>query len=336
MPTTLRTLILCGLCAFAAAPGAAASPTTIDALPRESPLDAGQGYLVWSRYDDAVKAYRLVVRIDGVNTVPAIDPSPIPFDADLGATGGGKPAVVYSRCATYKDDRGPGDRCDLYLLSLTTGNEQKIARANTSASESNPTLSRGRLAWVTERRNVNPAVYRRALTARKSRKSKRVPGLPARVRDGAIFELELSGNRLAEIVAYTTADSADATEVRLVDLLSGKARRIAFQHIGENNQEYSGLSFSTHSVAWFRDCFENPGCAGSGAYRMSMLTGRYDRALDPQLYAGWQWTGDATYTSQARGRADDCRPDGATAPTPCRVQREARPTWTRVAARLVR
>jgi hypothetical protein len=282
-----------------------------------------------------------------VNSVPAIDPSPIPFDADLGSDANGKPDVVYSRCATYKDDRGASDKCDLYVLSLATGTEQKIAGANTSASESNPTLSRGRLAWITERKNVNPAVYRRSLTASKAHKSKRVAGLPKRaceshnakpclrVKDGAIFEIELSGTRLAEVVAYTTGESADATEVRLVSLSSGHARRIAFQHIGENNQGYGGLSFATHRVAWFRDCIDNPGCAGSGAYRMNLSSHRYDRALDPQVYAGWQWTGDATYTSQFGGHAVDCRAEGATTPAPCLVVRNDDPAWKHIATRNV-
>jgi hypothetical protein len=335
MTLTPRILILCALCALAVAAPVAAMTLTIDSLPRESPVDAGQGALVWSRYDDSAKAYRLVVRRGGVNSVPAIDPSPIPFDADLGSDAKGKPDVVYSRCATYKDDRGPADKCDLYVLSLTTGTEHRIAGASTGASESGPTLSRGKLAWVAERKNVKPAVYRRTLTAPKAHKSTRVAGLPKGVKDGSIFELELSGNRLAEIVGYANNGDADATEVRLVSLRSNHARRIAFQHIGENNQEYTGLSFSLHRIAWFKDCLENAGCAGSGAYRMSLSTHRYDRALDPQLYAGWQWTGDATYTSQIGGHAVDCRPEGSATVTPCLVLRNADPAWKHIAAKHV-
>jgi len=322
---------------------AAAAPTTIDTLARESGVDAGQGAVVWSRYDDTVKAYRLVVRRNGVNSVPPIAPSPDAFDADLGSDSHGEPAVVYSRCASYKHDRDQRDRCDLYILSLETGAERAIRNANTSASESSPTLWRGQLAWLTERKS-GQTEYHRSLRAPASRKSRRLPGLPSRVCDlhnskpcsrvlaAGIYELELHGDRLAEIVGYDTVDrygEGSSTEVRLVSLRSGRSRRIAYQNIGENGQEYSGLSFSSRKLAWYRACFEFPGCAGSGAYRLGLSDGRYERALDPQTYAGWAWTGSATYTSQ-------CGLEEANTPPPCLVARDADPAWKHVAARNVR
>ena len=345
MTKPCRSIILALLGALMAAAPAAAAPTTIDTLPRESGLDAGQGAVVWSRYDDAAKAYRLVVRRNGVNSLPPIDPSPDAFDADLGSNSRGEPAVVYSRCASYRDDRGPRDRCDLYILSLKTGSERALRNANTSASESNPTLWRGELAWISERRGARPTVYHRSLAAG-ARKSRRLPGLPARacnihnsrpcsrVTAGAIEELELHGNRLAEIVGYS-AGSGDSTEIRLVSLRSTSARRIAFQNIGENNQLYTGLSFSSRKLAWFRGCFENPGCAGSGAYRLGLSTRRYERALQRRLYSGWAWTGAATYTAQLSRYDDDCRQDGSSPAAPCLVARDADPRWRRVTARNV-
>jgi len=341
-----RIIVLALLCTLAIVTPAAAAPATIDTLPRASGLDAGHGAVVWSRYDDAAKAYRLVVRRNGVNTVPPIDPSPDAFDADVGSNSRGEPAVVYSRCASYKDDRGPRDKCDLYILSLNTGAEREIRNANTSASESNPTLWRGKLAWIAERKGVQPRVYHRSLTAPASRKSRRLPGLPARackmhnsrpcsrVTAGAIEEIELAGNRLAEIVGYS-AGSGDSTEIRLVSLRSTSARRIAFQNIGENNQLYTGLSFSSRKLAWLRGCFENPGCAGSGAYRFGLSTRRYERALEPQLYTGWAWTGNSTYTSQLSRYDYDCRADGSSPAAPCLVVRDADPGWRRVRARNV-
>ena len=214
-----RIIVLALLCTLAIATPAAAAPATIDTLPRASGLDAGHGAVVWSRHDDAAKAYRLVVRRNGVNTVPPIDPSPDAFDADVGSNSRGEPAVVYSRCASYKDDRGPRDRCDLYILSLNTGAEREIR------------------------------------------------------------------NRLAEIVGYS-AGSGDSTEIRLVSLRSTSAHRIAFQNIGENNQLYTGLSFSSRKLAWLRGCFENPGSAGSGAYRFGLSTRRYERASHSSTPAG--------------------------------------------------
>lgn len=206
----------------------------------------------------------------------AIATSPVPFDADLGSDAKGHPAVVYSRCASYRHERGARDRCDLYLIPLATGAERKLAAASTaSASESNPTLWRGRLAWISERKSARPAVYQRSLTAPAARRSKRLPGLPARacnihgskpcarVSDGVGEEIELAGDKLAEVVAYS-AGTGESTEIRLASVRSGKARRIAFQNIGENNQLYTGLSFSSRKLAWFRGCYENPGCAGSG------------------------------------------------------------------------
>jgi len=345
--TTARIHGLAALCTLAVAAPAAAAPTTIDTLPRESGLDAGQGAVVWSRYDDAAKAYRLVVRHNGVNRVAPIDPSPVPFDADLGSDTRGRRAVVYSRCASYTHERDQRDRCDLYILSLATGAERRIKNASTAASESSPTLWRGQLAWLTERKS-GQAGYHRSLRAPAARKSRRLPGLPRRVCNlhnskpcsrvlaAGIYELELHGDRLAEIVGYDTdGGRGESTEVRLGSLRSGRSRRIAYQNIGENNQLYTGLSFGSRKVAWLRGCFEDPGCAGSGAYRYGLSAHRYERALEPQLYAGWAWTGAATYTSQLSRYDDDCRPDGSSPAAPCLVVRDADPGWRRVTARNV-
>jgi len=289
-----RIIVLALLCTLAIATPAAAAPATIDTLPRASGLDAGHGAVVWSRHDDAAKAYRLVVRRNGVNTVPPIDPSPDAFDADVGSNSRGEPAVVYSRCASYKDDRGPRDKCDLYILSLNTGAEREIRNANTSASESNPTLWRGKLAWIAERKGVQAQgvppladcsglaqVQAPSGSARPRLQHPQLEALLAR----AIEEIELAGNRLAEIVGYS-AGSGDSTEIRLVSLRSTSAHRIAFQNIGENNQLYTGLSFSSRKLAWLRGCFENPGCAGSGAYRFGLSTRRYERASHSSTPAG--------------------------------------------------
>jgi len=330
---TLPLSILAGLYALVAlfTPTAAAEPTTLDALPRGSGLDAGKAAIVWSRYDESVKAYRLVVRRGAVNTLPLVDPSPIPFDADVGSDAQGRPAVVYSRCASYRHDRDWRDRCDLYILSLATGAERKVGSASRAASESGPSLWRGELAWIADRKAAGPAVYHRSLTAPASRSSERVP-----VTADAGWELELSGDRLAAIVGHETAGGGDSTEVRLVRLRSGSARRIAFQNIGENNQTYIGLSFAERKLAWFRGCFENPGCAGSGAYRFALSNRRYDRALEPRLYAGWAWTGNAVYTAQLSRYHQDCRVDGSSPPSPCLVSRDVDPEWKRVAAGNVR
>jgi len=347
MTETWRILALASCGALLAAAPAAAAPTTLDVLARESGVDADHGTVVWSRYDETANAYRLVVRRNGVDSLPAIDPSPLAFDADVGSDARGRPAVVYSRCASYKDDRGPRDKCDLYLLSLQTGRQRAIRNANTNASESNPTLWRGKLAWIVERKGVQPTVYHRSLAAAAAGMSRRLPGLPARacnihnsrpcsrVTAGAIEEIELAGNRLAEIVGYS-AGSGDSTEIRLVSVRSRSARRIAFQNIGENNQLYTGLSFSSRKLAWLRGCYENPGCAGSGAYRYGLSTRRYERALEPELYAGWAWTGNATYTSQLSRYHHDCRPDGSNPAAPCLVLRDTDPAWKRVAAGNVR
>ena len=346
--TTARIHGLAALCTLAVAAPAAAAPTTIDALPLESGLDAGQGALVWSRYDDAAKAYRLVVRRMGVGAEVGIERIRTRGDWRDAVDPVGEPAVVYSRCASYKHDRDHRDRCDLYILSLKTGAERAIANANTSASESSPTLWRGQLAWLTERKS-GQAGYHRSLRAPASRKSRRLPDLPSRVCDlhnskpcsrvlaAGIYELELHGDRLAEIVGYDTAGGrGESTEVRLGSLRSGRSRRIAYQNIGENGQEYSGLSFSSRKLAWYRACFEFPGCAGSGAYRLGLSDGRYERALDPQTYAGWAWTGSATYTSQLSVRDHTCGLEEANTPPPCLVARDADPAWKHVAAGNVR
>lgn len=100
---------------------------------------------------------------------------------------------------------------------------------------------------------------------------------------------------------------------------------------------YVGPSSSSGRLAWFRGCFENPGCAGSGAYRVSLRNGRYDRALEPRMWDGWAWTGNATYKSELRSNNDSvCRPPDAVKPTPCLVLRDGDPAWKPIAAKRVR
>lgn len=329
---------------------AAAATTTLDVLQEETDLSAGQGAVVWSRYDAATRTYHLVVRRAGVISLPQIAPNAVDFDADMGSDSAGRPAVVYSRCASYKHDRGPRDKCDLYRLSLATGKERRIAAASTrAASEYEPTLWRGELAWITERKGSFPTIYHRLLTAPRSRRSKRLPGIPARACDhghskqcsrvtaGLVENIELAGSRLAETIAYDVVGGSSSTEVRLVSLRSRKLRHIAFSNIGENNQMYVGLSFSSRKLAWFKGCFENPGCAGSGAYRFSLRNGRYQRARDRHMYAGWASTDKAIYKSQLRSNDDDaCLPADALKPTPCLVLRDSSPAWKRIAAKHVR
>jgi hypothetical protein len=326
---------------------AQAAPTTIDSTLRGTPVDAAHGAVVWSRYDAQLNAYRLVVRQGDVNTVPAVAPSPIPFDADLGTTAGGKVAVVYSRCASYAHFRAAGDNCDLFVLDLASGGERAITAANSRATEFNPTLSRGTLAWVREARAGHPLVYRRALEPLTSTKrSKRAPGLPSRrcvhgkgkclrVKSGRIDELELSGKRLAIAMTYF-----NWIDLRVGDVRKRSSRVIATEGVGLDYTlaEYLGLSFAKGRLAWWQVCKEQTECSASGAYRYRFSNTRYDFDNDFEQLDGWAWTGSATYRAQAASilsDVDDCRAPKAPNPVACLVVRAGQPEWKHVATRNV-
>ena len=141
------------LAALVGAPSAlATSPApSIAAVAAPSAVTAYGGAVAWSAYDDATRRYTLMVR-DGAGVralgVPARRAA---FDADLGPGAGGKPVLVYSRCATDPSFARPlaFRGCRLYRFDLPNGPERALTVHRPAGfSDTHPAIWRGRLAWV--------------------------------------------------------------------------------------------------------------------------------------------------------------------------------------------
>jgi hypothetical protein len=133
-------------------------------------IDAFDGRVVWSDYDAASGAWRLMEHVGGVTRAVPVAPRQTPFDVDLGPDGRRGAFAVYSRCSRriLGDLPTPplGSRlrgCDLYRYSFSSGREVKLARVSTRADETWPTVWRSRLAFVRAGdRSRSPRVYRRS------------------------------------------------------------------------------------------------------------------------------------------------------------------------------
>lgn len=327
-----RMLLLVAAIAAVAAPAASAETSIVD-VDRPTEIRSFNGIAAFSVYDDQIDAYRLVVSRGGAapQALP-VAPRPVPFDADVGPDSAGEPAIVYSRC----EREAPSRRgCDLHRYSLTRGVEALIANADDdTASEYNPTIWRGRVAWARsydEREDANPVVYTRKLTAARARRSVRLPGIPTRrcgvdyqcgPTDGDVAELELYGRWLALNVTYGYAGVGGVCgrrEVRLATL-DGEVRQVGDQLCGLNGQSWVGLSFDAGRLYVARYCQAEPEGCGSGrygAFRYRLSTGDYALARFGRRLTGFSYEGDGrAYEVRAPGYCGNSLPESTPA---CRV-----------------
>lgn len=140
---------------IAAAIASVHTPTRPDDRTAFPVIDACGGRVVWSDYDAAADAWRLMESSAGVTRAVPVPARGTPFDVDLGPDGHGGTPAVYSRCARrirfdfptpLRDSRRYG--CDLHAYSFTTGRESAIRRANSGADETWPAVWGSRIAFV--------------------------------------------------------------------------------------------------------------------------------------------------------------------------------------------
>jgi hypothetical protein len=342
MPTHLRSLVLptvavtLGFCA----PGAAAADQTIAATPKPTGVAAGQGLVAYSAYDPAIRAYRLMIARRGTVEHASVRPSPTPFDVDVGPTQSGRAYLVYSRCESRDAPVPKG--CDIYAYDPDSHRENRYGASSPSESDVHPTYWRGRVAFVRyygSGEDPRPIVYTRR--ARSSRPSRRLPGLPARRCRGAdgcgrvtgtIDELELYGDHLAE-TAFDITDikfEPNQTEVRLVNVDSGRSEQVARRGSGESGQHFLGLSFRAGRL------YAYLGCGGDtdgyqrgvgGAYRYRYSTGDWSHAASSKRLSAFAVSNLGTI-DVAINAAGECGPIENAAPAPCQlVLREPPPSY---------
>ena len=326
-----RSLLL--MLVLAAVPAAPASAETlVTTVDRPTPVRAWDGTAVFSVHDAQADVFRLAISRDGgPPQTLAVAPRSVRFDADIGPDSSGKAAIVYSRCAV---EAVPGRRrrrdCDLYRLSLTTGREAPIRNADSdAASEVDPTIWRGRVAWArtVDGGQAQPVVYTRPLTAPRSTRSRRLPGVPARGSSIGDPELELYGRWVGMVVRYDEIGGGGVCgrwEVRLTTL-GGEARQVADHVCGLNGQSFAGVSFADGRLYFARYCAADPQDCGRdafGAYRHALSTGDDALAGFARRLYGFAWAGGGrAYEVRApdtpNGYCGNSLPDEP--PPPCEV-----------------
>ena len=179
----------------ALAPIAQAAPTVLSTEQGATPVAAWAGTVAWSSYQPATNEYRLVVSRDGAAPVPVpIAPSPVPFDVDLGTNRNGSTYAVYTRCTHGRTG------CDVYRASLATGVEQRLTSLSApTADERDPTIFRGRIAFVRRERHRGRTydVLRLGDTTSASGRTEALVKL--HVDDSGLSKPELSSDRIAYV-----------------------------------------------------------------------------------------------------------------------------------------
>jgi hypothetical protein len=141
--------------------GVAEADTTIAHIVRPSLVNALNGTVVWSAYDNTDKLYRLTAFRGGRVTTLPVPPSDSVFDADLGVDAAGKLTVVYSRCTQPREKlpfiMAPATAdCDLYRYRFGDPGEQKLtAFSRVGISEFLPSIWGNRIAFARTSTNAS-------------------------------------------------------------------------------------------------------------------------------------------------------------------------------------
>jgi hypothetical protein len=325
--------------ALVAAAPASATDTVVAHLQEPSSIRTFAGIQVFSAFEGTLLQggiYRLAILRDDKFELLPVAPSRAPFEADIGPDRNGRPQLVYTRCTGRDPSTGRYLGCDLFTLSLASGaGEQPVSAANTSRNEVAPTLWKGRTAFARQSKDGSRAVvYTRRLGDPPSHRSKRLPGIrfgarfpgnPVRIKGGEIAELELYGDRLAEIIKLSFI-----SEIRIVRIPTHRTRLLTRVGVGEGGQYFAGIGFADGYLAWAR------GGELAAIYRHRFSTGELSRAVFPRV-VDFLVIGLAPFTATGAymvdwqpGSADGCGgeeevpPAGLPLVRPCQVIRSER------------
>jgi len=138
--TTIRTSLLAACIGAALVPAVAdaAAITTLATEHAPTRVAAWENTVMWSRLDTATNRYALMKSVGGAAPIAVGVPqrSTAPFDIDLGTDSAGSTVAVYTRNG------------DIHRLDVATGAETKIAKLSSPKLERNPTIQRGRIAFI--------------------------------------------------------------------------------------------------------------------------------------------------------------------------------------------
>jgi hypothetical protein len=130
-------------------------------LTRETPIAAGQGWLVWS-VETTNTDFKLHALHDGRETVLPLAARPVPFDASVGSDAVGRPVVTFSKCGSVAEmaSVGTGEGgvleepatardCRVRMLELEDGRESAVPVPHPrGTSDTAPAMWRGAVAFA--------------------------------------------------------------------------------------------------------------------------------------------------------------------------------------------
>jgi hypothetical protein len=134
---------------------------TIATLTRETPIAAGQGWLVWSAGTNNAD-FKLHALHDGHESVLPIAARPVPFDASVGTDSGDRPVVTFSKCKAVAEMAivGSGEGgileepstardCRVRMFELEDGRESAVPVPHPrGTSDTAPAMWRGVVAFA--------------------------------------------------------------------------------------------------------------------------------------------------------------------------------------------
>lgn len=295
MPRALPLLLSLALLGLAAAPARAETQLAAEQRPFSA---SGVGEtIVWSSFDPAAEAYRLVTLRDGAPVALPVPPSAEAFDVDVGTNRSGTPVAVYSRCAQPAPSVVPPDfsprGCDIYRYDFASGTEQRLATLSSpTADERQPTAWRGEIAFVRE--NPRGTELRIGNTTRGARGTRRLTSL--RRGRGYITDPQLSLYRIAYVVSRSGRREFGERVVHVLTLKSRRDRAIyAARSGGANFANVSRPSWSgvTGRSLYFARTNQGSG-AGNRFVRWSTRTRRFAYAQGDRQAVSTTWLGGRT------------------------------------------
>jgi hypothetical protein len=290
-----------------------APPAQIITVDRPTQVSAYGSGVLFSKRDPATDRFRLWYTETFRPPAPLDVPDrAVPFDADLGPGAHGHFLAVYSRCRTEPrwdpvDEDAPPDYsrgrgCDLYELDLTTGSERRLPASSTTADEFLPAVWKDGLAFARRYSSGTIALYHR----KGAGSSRRMPAGTVRGRPNG---LDLYGRRLAFGWTYPGRFDGPASDLRMDDVVTGRARLIdRFTGGGLTTIALTAPAFEGGKLYYARLCRgDESGCPHrSGLIRVRYSTGERMRA-NIGRHDLWQARGEGiTYVLRDDGGNRSC------------------------------
>jgi hypothetical protein len=236
----------------------------------DAPIAAYANTAAWSRWDDAVGAYRIMVDRGGSVVPLDVPPSPRPFALSAGRGPDGATWLVWVRCADVSTTE-PED-CDIEGYDLGTRSPAAFPfAARPGVSEIAPAIHDDRLVYVVSAGDAGlDRVHLSALDGTNDRVVDVLPtstcglslyGECFAVTRAAALSSAVRGDRVAVTSRVSTAAGdvgiCGLATVRLLDLRTSAVRTLDDAVCGLSGQWLADVTFDADGRLWWRQ-----GCAG--------------------------------------------------------------------------